>query len=445
MTRTDCHRPSAIVPADYEQHVDYDCGGLYPERPFNVDCTAPVPTVSVDGAIGTYRGTHGTGDRCCVRKAVDVAREQGREVVGGQGKCGVCGAHFRYGTLFMHASGALVHMGHDCASKYQMLYDDSATEIARGRHQAAIAKHVQRAQNDKERAAFLAKHEGLADDLALGEANSSHRGRAILADLSAKFTTYRTMSDKQVAFTRKLADDVRNPRAVVEEKHVAAPTGKGVKFEGTIVSAKLREGDYGVSWKITVKVETDAGSWIAWGTAPASLMDLAVAIADRAGYARSKAYRAAADVAIAAGEDLPPVPQRQDSAQEIRAALVGLVVEVKATLELPKARDGEESKDHFVFMSRPQVYPTTWTVARNPKVIKAESDFAKLVYSERQELDLLVRAELFKRTGSYAGFKYATDRHAVASLALCKGITRSSFIFAATTPKTRGKRSRELT
>lgn len=53
---------------------------------------------------------------------------------------------------------------------------------------------------------------------------------------------------------------------------VPAPTGKGIEFEGEVISTKVTEGQWGVSEKMTVKVTTPEGTWLAWCTIPADLL-----------------------------------------------------------------------------------------------------------------------------------------------------------------------------
>lgn len=55
--------------------------------------------------------------------------------------------------------------------------------------------------------------------------------------------------------------------AFENEKHVNAPTGKQT-FKGRVVSVKIQNGAYGTTLRMTVKVTTPAGTWLAWGTAP---------------------------------------------------------------------------------------------------------------------------------------------------------------------------------
>lgn len=114
------------------------------------------------------------------------------------------------------------------------------------------------------RRAFLATHPGLGVAL-----QTNHR---IIDDIRSRFTRYGSMSDKQVALVLRLAAE--GPRAV--EKTVAAPvTGDRCTFTGKVVSAKqmlsqFRRGDS--DYKMTVKVETADGVWLAWGTIPSSIL-----------------------------------------------------------------------------------------------------------------------------------------------------------------------------
>lgn len=135
-----------------------------------------------------------------------------------------------------------------------------AKSTAKRDEQAAKRAAETRRKNDEERAAFLAKHEGLADDLKV-----EHR---IIADIAARFAEYRTLSDKQVALVRKLAAEVRNPAPA--EVNVPAPEGR-VVVRGKVVSTKLVEGDWGTTWKMTVKVETPDGAWLCWGSVPTGI------------------------------------------------------------------------------------------------------------------------------------------------------------------------------
>lgn len=320
--RTDPHRPGAIIPANYTDWNSYSlASGMVPA--IGVDCAQPYAIYDEHGAVARYEHPvcPDTG-RCCVRSTERHARAEGRAIFGAAGKCGVCGAHYVYGSMFRHDNGEIVHMGHDCADKYGAMYDLSSWEVQNNRVRAATAKAIKRAENDSERAEFLAAHAGLAEDLLLGGKSAADlgiasddswalKGHAILADLASKFVTYRTMSDKQIALASKLAEQIRNPAPKADkpvEIKATAPTGKGIEFEGEIVSVKLQESEmYGSSWKCTIKVTTDAGVWLAWGSVASSLMDRVVESSE--------------------------VSRAKDRCAAIISTLKGMRVEVKATLE----------------------------------------------------------------------------------------------------------------
>lgn len=240
--RTDCHRPGAIVPEDYRPVVWYSLatseGGW------------PVPAINIDKVIEVHK----------------AAREAGKAVFGSTGKCGVCGAVFVYGEVWRHEpTGELVHLGHDCSTKYELIQDVSVSgeylqqnEVAR---RATAAERI-RAQKALAKQRYLDEHPGLEEALKV-----DHH---IVADLADKLARFGSLSDKQIALAKKLADEVKNPKPA--EVHVPGPLGK-TEFTGEIVGAKTVVGDYGTAVKITVKVQATGGTWLAWGTAPKALLD----------------------------------------------------------------------------------------------------------------------------------------------------------------------------
>lgn len=221
---------------------------------------------------------------------------------GGLGKCSVCGANYIYGDVWVHEpTGEHIHIGYDCAAKYQMMADRSEYELAAGRHRQAAAREIAKAQAKEERARFLAQHEGLEEAL-----KKPHR---IIQDIAQRFQEYKTLSEKQVALVMKLAKESETQQ---EEKKAVAPVGGRKTFQGTIVSTKSQDGFHGnIEYKMTVKVETADGVWFAWGTIPSALFDQ-----------------------VEAGE--------QGKIYTLR----GMKVEISATLEA--GRD-----PHFAFMKRP--------------------------------------------------------------------------------------------
>lgn len=235
--RHDCHRPSAIVPADYEFELMYHLATQqdgWPIPPFNMEAV--------------------------IALQVAVRRDgSGIRMFGCPGQCGVCGTGFIYGEIWRHVpSGDIVHMGHQCAHKYGLFSDFADGKRQQARH---IAREVKRARRD----AFLADFPGLREALALDH--------SIINDIADRFDRTQDISDKQVALVMKIADEIRNPKP--PEEHCEAPIGR-VDFTGQVVSVKEYDSEWGRQvFKLTVKVWDDEGrSWLAWGTCPRVLESL---------------------------------------------------------------------------------------------------------------------------------------------------------------------------
>jgi hypothetical protein len=268
--RSDVHRVGAIVPADYEIVLSYSCGSSAgPSMGLNCEaelvgfepCPKCVPGRTCAGPHKPIMNKHVEGLGCCVAGL----KKRGEKFAehGGGGKCTACGACYVYGDVWRHTSGEHIHVGHQCARKYELLADRSAFEIELGRRKQAHAVAVQRALNEEKRGAVLSANPGLEAAL-----ETKHH---IVADIRARFVQYCSLSPAQIALVLKLANEVNNPTPAKEgEAKVAAPTGRQT-FRGVVVSVKEQVSDWGVVEKMTVKVQTPAGIWLAWGTAPQGL------------------------------------------------------------------------------------------------------------------------------------------------------------------------------
>jgi hypothetical protein len=264
--RTDPHRPGAIVPQDYEFVLWYDCGSGE-EPSYGVNCMKPVFDWATLQAIpGATAHSHD----CCIlglREQGEKFAETGRDH--GTGKCTVCGAWFRFGQVWRHLpTGDLIHLGHDCADKYSLVANRmSRNEWAR--YQEALGKKRTQAAKEHQRATArdkFIKANGLEEAF---EVRNQHE---ILVDMFGRLHQWGSLSEKQVAFAKKLTAEIKNPTPKVEEIKVSAPSGR-VTFTGTIVSAKWYDNAYGGNVKITVKVATPDGIWLAWGTLPSAVTD----------------------------------------------------------------------------------------------------------------------------------------------------------------------------
>jgi hypothetical protein len=132
---------------------------------------------------------------------------------------------------------------------------------------AAFNARVTAAATDFD-AAFPTMRADLADYLPLyceeegyNVAKKTHR---ILNDMASKLAKWGSLSEKQVAFAQKMLDDESAPKATIEE-------GRR-EVTGTVVSVKYHEGNWGSSYKMTVKL---ADGCMVWGTIPAALETVA--------------------------------------------------------------------------------------------------------------------------------------------------------------------------
>ena len=236
--RTDCHRPGAIVPRDYVCLLSYSLPG--------VDGGFADPGFAVKEARELWMpaGSLPRGER-----------------FGSLGKCGVCGAHFRHGDIYRHEpTGHLVTMGHDCAGKYELVADRDDWSAALETTKIRRAAFIEGKMRD-ERLVRFCEREDFGSIFAIDH--------PILQDMREKVRRFGELSEKQVEFACKLACEAWCPERP-KERVVPAPEGRSV-VRGHIVSIKSHEGAFGDSLKMTVKVHTSSGAWLAWGTVPSGL------------------------------------------------------------------------------------------------------------------------------------------------------------------------------
>jgi hypothetical protein len=272
MKRTDPHRKGAIIPGEYEHVLHYNLATTqdgWPIPSFRVNCELDGRHKDADGKW--VNGEHSPDGNCCVVKLNATAKWAEH---GNTGKCTACGSRFVYGEVWKHIpTGEHIHLGHICGTNYGMMVDRSAFELEAGRRAQAIATQLRREQNELDRAEFLANYPGLAEAL-----ETDHR---IVRDIAFKFQRNCELSPKQIALVMKLHNETMNPEP--EEKHAPASEGKQT-FRGTVVSQKLHDNGYGSQVKITVKVDTPNGSWLAWGTAPSGILNSDDSVYDYRGY-----------------------------------------------------------------------------------------------------------------------------------------------------------------
>lgn len=134
-----------------------------------------------------------------------------------------------------------------------------AKELRRGAKERKNARREAEfvaAANEK-RAAFDAEFPGFSAEL-------DGKTHNILVDLREKLDKWGSLSEKQVAFARKLIAEANAPKTELEE-------GRR-EMTGTILSVKWRDSNYGGAFKMTVNL--DDGTRV-WGTVPSALETIA--------------------------------------------------------------------------------------------------------------------------------------------------------------------------
>lgn len=258
--RTDCHRVGAIIPRDYEHVMHYSLATTddgWPIPSLHVNCVDDRATRSEHGAI-IKPGEHDEDGMCCLVGLRSIACVKFASH-GTTGKCTVCGSHFIYGEIWKHVpTGEHVHIGHICSGKYGLLADYSEFELAHERWKRARATELKKKKNKEDREDFLSKNQGLEEAL-----EADHY---IVRDIKRRFVQYCSLSDKQIELVFELSKMSDEPEEQ-EEKYVQAPEGRQT-FEGVVVGTKSVESQWGTTRKMIVKMTTDDGVWLAYGTIP---------------------------------------------------------------------------------------------------------------------------------------------------------------------------------
>jgi len=253
--RTDIHRPSAIVPDDYE-FVAFEC---VPPAAAGFDPAATSAAQAEEREIihahmkrtgGTY-STHEHG-----------------------GNCHICGALTVWTVLFYHEkTNTYIRTGQDCANKLEMSY---------GSGYDSFKKNVERAL---EAVAGKRKAQAVLADLGLSAAwdiylggwqdwaacDREHQGKAhaqnTVSNIVEKLIRYGSLSEKQGNFLRTLIERIENWERVVEQRkaehEAAAPAPSGrVTVTGTVITEKVVESDFGLTTKLLVKADEGYKVWV---------------------------------------------------------------------------------------------------------------------------------------------------------------------------------------
>ena len=255
MTRTDTHRPSAIIPTDYAY--------------IGIACLA-----GSDSACGAWMFLKEERERINAHMQ-NSGGDYSRHAHGGN--CHICGnVNAIFTAVFHHhPSNTYVRVGRECAEKlgggcaeidhFKRQYDDA-------RQAQAGKKKAQALLNDRGHADAWAI---FANGVSVNDAGVHDNNEVIAHDMVRKLITYGDLSEKQWAFLaivmKRIADRPLREAARKAEQEAAAPIPEfngRARIAGVIVGTKFVETQYGSALKIIVK---HADGWKVYGTCPAAL------------------------------------------------------------------------------------------------------------------------------------------------------------------------------
>ena len=195
--RNDPHAPSTFDPAKYAYQ-----GIVYLKPPM------PPPPPADEGAMAYYKADLKAwkAEREALNARVRVGGFTGNFVA--KDTCDHCGAWFQYGAEFKRDDGEVIVVGNICAYnavRYdtRRAYDlDHATKVVKGR-KVRIAKLIAAAK-------FINEY-GVGYVFTEENMNHDSKGGRILDEMHGKLIEWGTISEKQVVFAKKLADEILNP------------------------------------------------------------------------------------------------------------------------------------------------------------------------------------------------------------------------------------------
>ncbi len=242
--RTDIHRPSEIIPADYEFVAAFSLS--------TTEDGWPIPAFNFEFIVANRDKFHGAHHA--------------------PNQCDVCGSHFIYGEVWEHTpTSEWITLGHICAHKYQLFADLSEFKSQRAKHVAKAIREAQRAASRESMEKQIAETPGLAEALEVDH--------YITTDIKAKFERYGSISQDQVVLLFKLQRQIAEQaaqKADAAANLVDVPlTDERITVEGEVLATRWDDNEYGGALKMLVKVTTDGDSFYKlWGTMPSALLDL---------------------------------------------------------------------------------------------------------------------------------------------------------------------------
>jgi hypothetical protein len=244
-TRTDTHRPSAIVPDDY---VFVACEFLPVEdlgTALFLKDQREVIAKHMAATGGTYsRHTHG-------------------------GNCHVCGSvNLIYSILYYHEpSNTYIRVGEDCAEKLDL---GGQREINKFRAAVRDARQAQAGKRKAQRILAEANLSALWDVAFATDRKGFAYEENTITDIVGKLVRYGSVSEKALGFAASLLGRIGNraelaaARQAEQEAAAPCPTGR-IVVTGTVLSTKLQDSIYGSVLKMLVR---DESGFKVWSTVP---------------------------------------------------------------------------------------------------------------------------------------------------------------------------------
>jgi hypothetical protein len=245
--RTDIHRPSVIAPEDY----DYVC--TLGDSEFGVGRSEMEAFNAHRLRTGGRMSDHAHG-----------------------GSCHVCGALAFYRVIwYHHPTNSYIATGYDCADKLGGGDPDVFKQLKDENARARKAK------------AGKLKAQKTLDDLGISRAweiyelpwSYSNKHRCTIQEMVGKLVRYGDLSDKQYQYLGKLIewhdnyDELQKKREKERKaQHDAAKpipaTDKRLSIEGTVLSIKAVESEYGVTMKLLLMADE---GWKVFGSVPSGM------------------------------------------------------------------------------------------------------------------------------------------------------------------------------
>jgi hypothetical protein len=245
-SRSDIHRPSEIVPDDYQFVSHGYLGGNTEEL--------AAQRIETEIRLAHFKRTRG--------RFLDI--------VGG---CQVCGNNRVLYVSYYHyeKTNSYLRVGWRCAEKLEMYHGQGKARAFRKR-----IGQERKNRAGKAKAGALLSDAGLDECWALYEAEYDEAFRYeehTIRDIVSGLVRYGSISEKQQAFLRKLLDqllkreEIEALRAAEEAAALPAPEGR-MEITGKVLTVKVQDGDWGPTTKMLVK---HADGWKVWLTVPMSI------------------------------------------------------------------------------------------------------------------------------------------------------------------------------